>query len=69
MRVISVMDIAVLTFDGFNEIDSFVFFSILNRLKAEGRNVRITSAHDVLITVVTCFEGIECQGIASGSGL
>ena len=30
------MQIAVLTFDGFNEIDSFVAAHILNRLKPKG---------------------------------
>jgi transcriptional regulator GlxA family with amidase domain len=33
--------IAILTFDGFNEIDSFVSFHILNRVEAEGWKVAI----------------------------
>jgi len=37
------MQIAVLTFDGFNELDSFVAASILNRLKAKGWAAHITS--------------------------
>ncbi len=36
------MDIAVLTFDGFNELDSFIAFGILNRMKEYGWNVQIT---------------------------
>ncbi|WP_165312909.1 DJ-1/PfpI family protein [Vibrio ziniensis] len=36
------MDIAVLTFDGFNELDSFIASSILNRMKQYGWNVQIT---------------------------
>ncbi len=37
------MQIAVLTFDGFNELDSFVAAAILNRLKAQGWAAHITS--------------------------
>ncbi len=37
------MQIAVLTFDGFNEIDSFVAAAILNRLKDKGWRAHITS--------------------------
>ncbi|MFH4496249.1 AraC family transcriptional regulator, partial [Vibrio alginolyticus] len=34
------MDIAVLTFDGFNELDSFIAAGILNRMKDVGWNVQ-----------------------------
>jgi len=37
------MRIAVLTFDGFNELDSFVAAAILNRMKAHGWAAYITS--------------------------
>ena len=37
------MQIAVLTFDGFNELDSFIAASILNRMKAKGWKAHITS--------------------------
>ena len=37
------MQIAVLTFDGFNEIDSFVVASILNRVKRPGWKAHITA--------------------------
>jgi len=37
------MQIAVLTFDGFNELDSFVAAGILNRMKSEGWKAHITS--------------------------
>lgn len=37
------MQIAVLTFDGFNELDSFVAAAILNRLRAQGWAAHITS--------------------------
>lgn len=36
------MNIAILTFDGFNEIDSFVSFHILNRIQVDGWKVAIT---------------------------
>jgi transcriptional regulator GlxA family with amidase domain len=37
------MQIAVLTFDGFNELDSFVAAAILNRLRGRGWQAHITS--------------------------
>jgi transcriptional regulator GlxA family with amidase domain len=37
------LQIAVLTFDGFNELDSFVAAAILNRMKAQGWAAHITS--------------------------
>ena len=37
------MQIAVLTFEGFNELDSFVAAAILNRMKAQGWAAHITS--------------------------
>lgn len=37
------MQVAVLTFDGFNEIDSFVASTLLNRLRAKGLTAYITS--------------------------
>ena len=36
------MNIAILTFEGFNELDSFIASGILNRMKPEGWNVQIT---------------------------
>jgi transcriptional regulator GlxA family with amidase domain len=38
-----ILQIAVLTFDGFNELDSFVAAAILNRLAAKGWKAHITS--------------------------
>lgn len=40
------MNIAILTFDGFNELDSFIAFGILNRMKSTGWNVQITCPSD-----------------------
>lgn len=36
------MNIAILTFEGFNELDSFIASSIINRMKDYGWNVQIT---------------------------
>lgn len=41
--MVSQVQIAVLTFDGFNELDSFVAAAILNRLKAHGWAAHITA--------------------------
>ncbi|MFM2664781.1 DJ-1/PfpI family protein [Vibrio mediterranei] len=49
------MDIAILTFDGFNELDSFIASAILNRMKPHGWNVQITCPTDV----VTSMNGVE----------
>jgi transcriptional regulator GlxA family with amidase domain len=37
------MNIAILTFDGFNELDSFIALGLLNRLKPKGWNAQIAS--------------------------
>jgi transcriptional regulator GlxA family with amidase domain len=37
------VQIAILTFDGFNELDSFIAAGILNRMKPKGWNAYITS--------------------------
>ena len=51
------MRIAILTFDGFNEIDSFIALGLLNRLSAQGWKAEITSptAH------VTSMNGVTVQ--------
>ncbi len=36
------MNIAILTFEGFNELDSFIALGILNRMKGSAWNVQIT---------------------------
>ena len=51
------MQIAVLTFDGFNELDSFVAFSILNRMKPKGWTAHITSP----TAEVTSMNGVTVQ--------
>ena len=51
------MRVAILTFDGFNELDSFIALGLLNRLGAHGWKAEITSpsAH------VTSMNGVTVQ--------
>lgn len=51
------MQIAVLTFDGFNELDSFVAAAILNRMKVHGWAAHITSPAEQ----VTSMNGVTVQ--------
>lgn len=51
------MQIAVLTFDGFNELDSFVAAAILNRMKPQGWSAYITSP----TPEVTSLNGVTVQ--------
>ena len=71
------MQIAVLTFDGFNELDSFIAASIINRAKARGLSAYITSP----TPEVTSMNGVtvqrqkplefasEADGVIIGSGV
>lgn len=45
------MQIAILTFDGFNEIDSFVAATILNRMRPKGWRAHITAPSDEIISM------------------
>jgi len=51
------MRIAILTFDGFNELDSFVAAGVLNRLRDQGWQAHITCPD----THVTSMNGVEVQ--------
>lgn len=51
------MQIAVLTFDGFNELDSFIASTILNRLRPLGWNAWVTSPADE----VTSMNGVTIR--------
>src|SRR3546814_811035 len=51
------VQIAVLTFDGFNELDSFVAAAIVNRMKAQGWAAHITSP----TSEVTSMNGVTVQ--------
>jgi transcriptional regulator GlxA family with amidase domain len=51
------VQIAILTFDGFNELDSFVAAAILNRMKGQGWAAHITSPTEQ----VTSMNGVTIQ--------
>ena len=51
------MNIAILTFDGFNELDSFIALGILNRMKGKGWKVQITCPSDK----VTSMNGVTIE--------
>lgn len=57
MRYARVMRIAVLTFDGFNEIDSFVVAAMINRVRRPGWKAEITSPEPV----VTSLNGVRVE--------
>lgn len=71
------MQVAVLTFDGFNELDSFVAAAIVNRLRDRGWRAHITAPTDQ----VTSLNGVtvhrqkpleflgEADAVLIGSGL
>jgi transcriptional regulator GlxA family with amidase domain len=71
------MQIAVLTFDGFNELDSFIAAAMLNRLRSKGWQAHITSPTEE----VTSMNGVtvrrqkpisfaaEADGVIIGSGV
>jgi len=71
------MQIAVLTFDGFNELDSFVASSILNRMRAKGWSAQIcaptpqvTSMNGVRIDRQQPLDfAIEADAVLIGSGI
>lgn len=51
------MNIAILTFEGFNELDSFIAAGILNRMKSTGWNIQITCPSEF----VTSMNGVKIQ--------
>jgi transcriptional regulator GlxA family with amidase domain len=51
------MNIAILTFEGFNELDSFIAAGILNRMKSSGWNIQITCPSEV----VTSMNGVKVE--------
>ena len=71
------MHIAILTFDGFNELDSFIALGILNRVKRPGRRVsiacptaRVRSMNGVVIDAqATLAEACAADAVIVGSGL
>lgn len=71
------MNIAILTFDGFNELDSFIAAGVLNRMKGSGWNVQITCPSESVTSMngvqITAQQPIEFTGSADvvlvGSGI
>lgn len=71
------MQIAVLTFDGFNELDSFVVAAILNRMKAYGwaahiaaPTAEVTSMNGVTVQRQKPLEfAAEADAVIIGSGM
>ncbi|MBB4839542.1 transcriptional regulator GlxA family with amidase domain [Sphingomonas kyeonggiensis] len=71
------MQIAVLTFDGFNELDSFVAAAILNRMKAKGwmahitcPSAQVTSMNGVTVTAQKPLAfAAEADAVLIGSGI
>ncbi|MER7836371.1 DJ-1/PfpI family protein [Streptomyces sp. NPDC096040] len=52
------MQVAVLTFDGFNELDSFIAAALINRCRKDGLEAFITTP----TPVVTSMNGVEVTG-------
>jgi transcriptional regulator GlxA family with amidase domain len=52
------MQVAVVTFDGFNELDSFIASALINRCRREGLSAYITTP----TPVVTSMNGVEVTG-------
>ena len=51
------MKIAILTFEGFNELDSFIALGILNRMRSKGWSTEITSSSPH----ITSMNGVKIQ--------
>ncbi|MFJ8775017.1 DJ-1/PfpI family protein [Streptomyces microflavus] len=52
------MQVAVVTFDGFNELDSFIASALINRCRKDGLEAFITTP----MPVVTSMNGVEVTG-------
>jgi transcriptional regulator GlxA family with amidase domain len=71
------MKVAILTFDGFNELDSFIALGLLNRLRPEGWSAEITSPtaqvtsmNGVTVTAQQPLEfANEADAVVFGSGI
>jgi transcriptional regulator GlxA family with amidase domain len=71
------MHIAILTFEGFNELDSLIAFNILNRVKRPGWRVSIASPTDtvrsmngvVMEAQASIAEACEADAVLVGSGI
>ncbi|WP_405874406.1 DJ-1/PfpI family protein [Streptomyces zaomyceticus] len=71
------MHIAILTFEGYNELDSLIALGVLNRIKTDGRRVtlatpspRVTSMNGVVIEQMsTLEEACAADAVIVGSGI
>ena len=71
------MNIAILTFDGFNELDSLIALGILNRIKTPGWNVflacpsaSVTSMNGVCVQAQgSLADAINADAVIVGSGM
>jgi transcriptional regulator GlxA family with amidase domain len=71
------MQIAVLTFDGFNELDSFIAANMLNRMKSKGwkayitsPTAQVTSMNGVTVVAERSLEFVaEADAVLVGSGI
>jgi len=71
------MRVAILTFDGFTELDSFIALGLLNRLKADGwkaeitsPSAQVTSMNGVTVTAQQPLEfANEADAVIFGSGV
>ncbi|MBU0566042.1 MAG: DJ-1/PfpI family protein [Gammaproteobacteria bacterium] len=71
------MHIAIVTFDGFNELDSLIALGILNRIKRPGWRVAlaspsetVTSMNGVRLYRQACLAELEsCDAVLVGSGI
>ena len=71
------MRIAILTFDGFNELDSFIALGLLNRLTSDGwkaelacPSARVTSMNGVVVEAQQPLEfANEADAVIFGSGI
>lgn len=71
------MNIAILTFEGFNELDSFIAAGILQRMQGQGWNVQITCPEDSVTSMnglrITAQQPLEFANTADvvliGSGI
>ncbi|MFD7866654.1 DJ-1/PfpI family protein [Streptomyces sp. NPDC057682] len=71
------MHIAILTFDGYNELDSLIALGVLNRVRADGWRVtlasptpRVTSMNGVVVErMSTLEEACAADAVVVGSGI
>lgn len=71
------MRVAILTFDGFNELDSFIALGLINRLRADGwsaqlacPSARVTSMNGVVVEAQQPLEfANEADAVLFGSGI